>query len=233
MALCDVTLDFGRAGPVAVIGPNGAGKTTLLNVLTGFGTADVGVCHLGDTRLDGLAPETIARLGLSRTFQDPRLVGRATTLDNVMLAHPRQQGERLFYAWTRWRLAKQEEEVQESAMRLLTKVGLSPQVGTLAGNLSYGQQKVLAIACCMASDPHTLLVDEPVAGVHPTLASVILEALSDLSRQGKRVVFIEHDLDAVRQLATRTVVLSAGRVLADGPTDTVLSMPAVWEAYVS
>jgi len=129
-------------------------------------------------------------------------------------------------------VAAQEARNRQDALRLLKFVGLAPQAGQLAGELSYGQQKLLTLACCLATGARVLLLDEPVAGVHPEMAARILGLLRQLRDDGKLIVFIEHDIAAVREIADAVVVMDDGRVIAQGPPAQVLERPEIMEAYV-
>jgi len=231
-ALRDVRLAFPSSGIVAIIGPNGAGKTTLLNVLTGFLRPDTGRFFLGEWELTRVAPHRIARLGIARTFQDLRLITLVPVLENVMLARPNQMGERLWHALFRFGLAAQEARNREHAIRWLQFVGLDQQAHEPAGELSYGQQKLLTLACCLAAEARILLLDEPVAGVHPNMTEKILGLLRELRGMGKLVVFVEHDMTAVRQVADQVVVMDEGRIIAHGQPKEVLERPEIMEAYV-
>jgi ABC-type branched-subunit amino acid transport system ATPase component len=232
-ALDGVTLDFPAEGIAAIIGPNGAGKTTLLNVLTGFLRADSGKCCVGERETTRLPPHRIARLGVARTFQDLRLITQVSLLDNVMLARPHQRGEGFFSALFRLGVAAEEERNRAEAMRLLRFVGLEEKAEDLAGEISYGQQKLLSLACCLATDARILLLDEPVAGVHPDMRDHIIALLRNLSGAGKAIVFIEHDLAAVRQAADHVIVMDDGKVIAQGHTSEVLERPEILEAYLA
>ena len=231
-ALADVGLELPPTGITAVIGPNGAGKTTLLNILTGFLRPDRGQCFLGEREMTHLSPHRIARLGIARTFQDLRCILQVSVLDNVLLARPNQRGETLLGALLRFGVAAEEDRNREAAERLLTFVGLADKDSELAGELSYGQQKLLTLACCVATEARILFLDEPVAGVHPEMASQILELLRQLSDQGKLIVFIEHDIGAVRQVADHVIVMDEGRIIAQGPPREVLERPEIMEAYL-
>lgn len=231
-ALVDVRLEFPSSGIVAIIGPNGAGKTTLLNVLTGFLRPEAGRFFLGERELTGLPPHRIAQLGVARTFQDLRLVLQTSALENVLLARPRQKGERLLAALFRFGVADEEARNCEEALRLLRFVGLEEKASESAGELSYGQQKLLTLACCLATEARILLLDEPVAGVHPEMISHILGLLRKLRGDGKLVVFIEHDISAVRQVADLVVVMDEGKVIAKGSPHEVLERPEIMEAYL-
>ena len=232
-ALASVTLQFPTSGIAGVIGPNGAGKTTLINILTGFIRPDSGRCFLGKREITGIAPHRIARLRLARTFQDLRLIQQLTVLENVLLARPNQRGERLFYALFRFGVRAEEARNREEAMRLLKFVGLEEKAVELAGELSYGEQKLLTLACCLASEPGILLLDEPVSGVHPEMALRILDLLRKLRDDGKAIIFIEHDISAVRQVADVVVVMDEGKVIAQGDPQEVLKRPEIMEAYLA
>ena len=232
-ALADVDLEFPEDGIVAIIGPNGAGKTTLLNVLTGFERPDAGRCVLGAHELTGLAPHKIAQLGMARTFQDLRLITQVPVLENVMLSRPSQRGERLLWAVLRFGVAAEEMRNREAALEILRFVGLEKEVASLAGEISYGQQKLLTLACALASDARILLLDEPVAGLHPELVDRIVRLLGRLRDSGKLVVFIEHDLAAVRAVADGVVVMDEGHIIAEGCPADVLGRPEIMEAYVA
>jgi len=231
-ALVDFHLVLPSEGIVAIIGPNGAGKTTLINLLTGFLRPDSGQVFLGERKTINLAPHKIARLGVARTFQDLRLILQVSVLDNVMLSRPNQRGERLFYALTRIGVRAEQERNRDVSMELLRFVGLKDKAGKLAGELSYGQQKFLALACCLATDAKILLLDEPVAGVHPEMACRILELLRKLRDDGKLVVFIEHDISAVRSTAERVIVMDHGKIIAQGIPSEVLERSEIMEAYL-
>lgn len=232
-ALRDVNLKFPSSGIVAIVGPNGAGKTTLLNIFTGFLRPDAGRCFLGDCEITGLAPHRIAQLGVARTFQDLRLIQQVSVLENLMLARPDQRGERLLYALLRFGVAKEEAGNREAALRLVRLVGLEQKASEPAGELSYGEQKLLTLACCLATEARILLLDEPVAGVHPAMAARILELLRQLREQAKLIIFIEHDIGAVRQVADHVIVMDEGRVIAEGPPSDVLERPEILEAHLA
>lgn len=204
----------------------------MLNVLTGFLRAESGRFFLDGKELTWVAPHKVARQGISRTFQDLRLIQQVTVLENVMLARPNQKGERLWHALFRFGVAAEEARNREEAMRLLRFVGLEEKAQEAAGELSYGQQKLLTLACCLATEARILLLDEPVAGVHPEMVAKILGLLRELKAMGKLVVFIEHDIAAVCQVADLVIVMDEGRIIAQGPPKEVLERPEIMEAYV-
>jgi len=232
-ALADVSLQFPTLGITAIIGPNGAGKTTLINVLTGFIRPEAGRCFLGKHEISRLAPHRIERFGVARTFQDLRLIQQVTALDNVLLARPNQRGERLLPALFRFGVAAEEARNREEALRLLKFVGLEDKARELAGELSYGEQKLLTLACCLATEARILLLDEPVSGVYPEMASRILDLLRRLRDAGKLITFIEHDIGAVRQIADTVIVMDDGKVIAQGSPAEVLERPEIMEAYLA
>jgi ABC-type branched-subunit amino acid transport system ATPase component len=232
VALTGVDLTFPRRGVVAIIGPNGAGKTTLMNVVTGFARPDSGRCVLDGREITGLAPHRIARLGLARTFQEVRLVTRVSLLENLLLACPHQAGEGLVSALAGIWLARERLD-REKSLAILRTVGLGARSAGPAGELSYGQKKLLSIACCLATEASILFLDEPFAGVDPVLASEVLKLLHGIRESGKCVVFIEHDLGLVRRIADRLIVMDRGRVIAEGPPGEVLDRPEIIEAYIA
>ena len=232
VALDRVSVSFAPGQLCAVIGPNGAGKTTLFNVLTGFVRPDAGRCLMGSREITHQRPNRIAREGLARTFQDLRLVRRLSVLENVLLAFPHQDGENLLRAVCRVGLYAQDSALRKEAIEILSTVNLAESRQKVAGELSYGQQKLLTMASCIATRAGTLLLDEPVSGVDPATAERVLRVLADLRAQGKTVVFVEHDITAVRQSADRVLVMSQGSVIADGIPEDVLGRRDILEAYV-
>lgn len=231
-ALVDVSLEFPATGITAIIGPNGAGKTTLLNILTGFLRPNAGKCFLGPHETTQSPPHRIARMAVARTFQDLRLISQVSTLDNVLVSCPNQRGERLLPALLRIGVAKEEAKNRGSAMDLLRFVGLEAQANDLAGELSYGQQKLLTLACCIATQARVLFLDEPVAGIAPEKVSQILDLLRKLSSQGKTIVFIEHDIEAIRRAADHVIVMDDGKIVTQGPPAEVLEKSEIMEAYL-
>lgn len=239
-ALDDVSVSFGdgaadvrRVAIIAIVGPNGAGKTTLLNSLTGTLAADGGRVWLDKQNISRLAPFQIARLGLVRTFQEVRLARLISVVENVMLGRPYQKGEHVWRAVSRIGIRQEERRNRNAATSLLRTVGLSQHADSAAGALSYGEQKLLTLACCMNTEAHTLLLDEPVAGIHPMMTEQILDLFQKIREAGKRIVFIEHDLSFVRQVADRVILMDEGKVIASGEPGAVLDRPDLMEAYVS
>ncbi|HEX6748084.1 MAG TPA: ABC transporter ATP-binding protein [Longimicrobium sp.] len=232
-AVNDVSLRFAPGRVSALIGPNGAGKTTLFNLISGYLRPDAGAIRCYGQRLDGLAPWKVARLGIGRLFQDVRLFGRMTVLDNVLAAFPGQSGERVWRAilWRR-SVRVQEESLKERASSLLKSVGLHVRADELAGNLSFGQQKLVALARLLAARADVLLLDEPAAGVAPHLVPQLLGTIRKIANEGSTVVVIEHDMGVVAEVADRVCFMEAGRISLSGTSDEVLRDATVRAAYL-
>ena len=169
---------------------------------------------------------------LPRVFQELRLVRYETVIGNVMLSMPDQSGESALGSLIPIVFAKQERANRAQAARLLRRVGLETEERKRAGELSFGRQKLLSIACSLATQARILLLDEPTAGVHPDTASAIVAHFVKLRNEGRLVVLVEHDVRTVREVADRVIVMNRGCVIADGPPSNVLSKPSVIEAYL-
>jgi len=232
VAVDDASFAIGEKTITAIIGPNGAGKTTLFNLITGFLSPDRGDIRFRNKTLNGTPPHEIARRGISRTFQDLRLIRQMSVRDNLRLAYPNQKRE-AFWRALFGRKGEAEGRVVEATLRLQGFGSLVPLYDELAGNLSYGQQKFLTLACCLAMGAEILLLDEPVAGVHPDMASQILQHMLELKEQGRTIVFIEHDIEAVRRVADQVIVMDEGKVIASGSKDEVLVRKEIIEAYLT
>ena len=227
-----VSLDDGEI--LGLIGPNGAGKTTLFNVLTGFIASDDGNVVLKSRDITRSAPHKIAKSGISRTFQNLRLIKQISVLENVMLAFKKQPGENLFNVFLRNKFVKEaEKKNKEKALELLEYAGLSEKIYDLANDLSYGQQKLLTIVCCLASDGDLMLFDEPVAGVNPAMIDKILIIIADLPKIGKSAIIIEHNMDVINQICGRVIAMDAGQKICEGTPEEVRNDPNVIESYLS
>jgi branched-chain amino acid transport system ATP-binding protein len=218
----------------ALIGPNGAGKTTVFNLVTGFIRPDAGEVRFEDHRIEGRSPDAIARLGMVRTFQLTRVLAKMTVLENVMLAAPEQPGERFGTALLRPRRWKaREREVREEAMELLGEVGIHTHADEYAATLSGGQRKLLELARALMTRPRFVLLDEPMAGVNPTLGHRLLDYLGRLREErGLTVLFVEHDMHVVMGVSDEVIVMAQGRVIAHGTPDQIRRDPAVIDAYL-
>jgi len=218
----------------SLIGPNGAGKSTLFNVVSGLLSPDSGRVVFEGQRIDGRPPHRIARLGLVRTFQNARALTRLSVLDNLALAAPQQPGERLSTLLVAPGAARRHEsETRARARELLELVRLDSHADALAATLSGGQRKLLDFARALMARPRLLLMDEPLAGVNPTLRLQLLDHIDAVRAEGGvTVVLVEHDLDAVMRVSDRVVVMSGGRVIAAGAPAEVRADAAVVDAYL-
>jgi ABC-type branched-subunit amino acid transport system ATPase component len=229
-AVDDATLAVELGSITGLIGPNGAGKSTLFNCISGFLRPQSGRVLLDGKRIDRRPAHRIARAGLVRTFQTPRALTRMTVLENVVLAAPRHPGERLGFARAGRR---REHEALARAAELLELVRLDGQAGALAGTLSGGQRKLLDLARALMTEPRLLLLDEPMAGVSPTLRVELLEHILDLRRRdGITLLIVEHDLDFVMRACDRVIVMNDGRVIAQGTPEEVRRDEKVVDAYL-
>ena len=232
-ALADFSCSLAQGEILGLIGPNGAGKTTLFNVRTGFIAPARGQATFRGKGLIGLGPYKVANLGLARTFQDLRLIRRLSVLENVLLSFRHQPGDHLGNVFFRWRAcARTEAENRKQAMSLLDETGLGEKADDLADNLSYGQQKLLSIVCCLAAGADILLLDEPVAGIAPEMADKILSIIKDLPTRKKSVILIEHDMEAITDSCDRVVFMDAGQKICEGTAEEVRNDPRVIEAYL-
>ena len=232
-AVRDLTVEFKQGKITALIGPNGAGKTTAFNLIGGLLRPDAGSVTFNGTRLLGKKPWHIASLGIGRLFQDVRLFRKMTVLENVMTAFQHQEGESLWRVMLApWTEFKPEAGRKEQAMSLLEKVGLAEKAESLAENLSYGQQKLAAITRLLAADAKLLLLDEPTAGVNPVMVRQLLTTIRQLAAEGRTIIFVEHNMEVVRELADWVIFMSAGRMRAVGKPHDVLADPDVRAAYI-
>jgi branched-chain amino acid transport system ATP-binding protein len=232
-ALAGCTLAVEEGSITGLIGPNGAGKTTLFNVISGLTPADGGEIRLGADRLEGLPAHAIAQRGVARTFQIPRPLGRMTVLENVLVGAHRQPGEALARVFTApGRVRAEEARLRARAGDLLESVDLAHLAGARAETLSGGQKKLLELARALMSDPRVILLDEPGAGVNPTLMRSLAAALRVLQADGRTFLLIEHDMDLVTELCDPVIVMAQGRTLTEGPFAEVRRDPRVLEAYL-
>jgi branched-chain amino acid transport system ATP-binding protein len=225
-------VEFQRGAITALIGPNGAGKTTLFNLLTGFDRANGGTWHFEGDPLQRLPSYAIARRGIVRTFQLTKALARMTVIDNMMLGATGQTGERFFQAFVRPLWRSQEREVEARADELLGRFNLTRMRDTFAGELSGGQRKLLEMARALMVDPKLIMLDEPMAGVNPALAETIMRHVGELRDAGLSVVFVEHDMDVVREISDWVVVMSEGQIVAEGRHSSIVANPVVIDAYL-
>ena len=232
-ALDGVSLEVAGGSITGLIGPNGAGKTTLFNVVSGLLPPDAGEIRLGADRLEGRTAHEIARLGVARTFQIPRPLARLTVLENLLLYGKDQRGEQLRgLVARRAAIAAQEGALRSRALEILALTDLVALRDAPAGTLSGGQKKLLELARVLMADPALILLDEPGAGVNPTLMRSLVSAIRGLHARGMTFLLIEHDMDLITELCDPVIVLAQGRRLAEGPFAEVRRDPRVLEAYL-
>lgn len=232
-ALADFSCELRRGEILGLIGPNGAGKTTLFNVVTGFIAPESGTISLMNSNITGLAPHRLANHAIARTFQDLRLIRRLSALDNVLLSFREQPGESIGNVFLRSKKCREHEERnRHEAIGLLEEAGIAGKADAAAEILSYGQQKLLSLACCLASKAEVLCLDEPVAGIAPEMKEKILSMVFELPARGKSVVLIEHDLDVIMHMCGRVVFMDAGSKVCEGKPHEVRNNPKVIEAYI-
>ena len=227
----DLTVEQGRI--TGLIGPNGAVKTTLFNCVSGVVPPDSGTVRFDGHEIAGARPDRISRLGLVRTFQIARGFPRLTVLENLMLYGDRQPGERLGVALLRLAtLHRRESELQDRAFAIARRLNLTRVLNNPASDLSGGQKKLLEIGRVLMAAPKVILLDEPVAGVNPTLTREIGERLRDLVAEGITILLIEHHMDTIAELCDHVVVLAEGRYLAEGRFADLARDERVQEAYM-
>jgi branched-chain amino acid transport system ATP-binding protein len=232
-ALAEVSLRAAAGQVTALIGPNGAGKTTLINCLTGVLIPDGGDVFFAGQNIAGFPAHRVARLGISRTFQNLRLFPRLTVLENVLAGLTVSAGTSMWEALLRLPgLRHRERRLHLTAMEALDTFGLADQAGLPAGALPYGDKKRVEMARAFVSQPRLTLLDEPVAGLNPEETAQIAALIRQLRLYGKTMVLVEHDMELVMGVSDRVVVLDGGRRIASGTPAEVRANPLVLEAYL-
>lgn len=216
----------------ALIGPNGAGKTTFFNLVSGFDTPNTGDWTFNGDSLSGVPAHRIARGGMVRTFQLTKALARLTCMQNMKLGATGQKGENIFRALVPpiWRA--QEREIEERADILLERFNMAHMRDDFAGELSGGQRKLLEMARALMSQPEMVMLDEPTAGVNPALKQSLLGHIRGLLDDGMTVMFVEHDMDMVRDISDWVVVMGEGSIIAEGPHEAIGRNQTVIDAYL-
>lgn len=231
-ALDDVNIQIRRGDLTSIIGPNGSGKTTLFNCITGFLQPSGGEIYFQGRNITGKKPFRIALEGISRTFQNVRVIPSLTVLENLLLAAQQHQEDDILRRFIRApQIAHFEREARSRALELLDMVGLTHLMDAPAGNLSYGQRKLLEFARALIPEPELVMLDEPAAAVNPAMIENMKQYIRQLNRNGKTFVVVEHNMDVVMDLSRHIVVLDAGQKIAEGPPEMIQNDERVVEAY--
>lgn len=232
-AVNNAYLDVPQGSITGLIGPNGAGKTTLFNLLSNFIRPDKGEVFLDGQPIHQLPPYQIALKGCVRTFQVARVLSRLTVLENMLLASPGQTGENFLKVWFQGaKIRQQEQENRAKALDILDSIGLGEKAQDYAGALSGGQRKLLEIGRVLMTKPKLILLDEPAAGVNPTLIAQISDHIIEWNRQGITFLIIEHNMDVIMSLCHHVWVLAEGTNLADGIPSEIQKNERVLKAYL-
>jgi len=232
-AVDGVSLDIRRGSITGLIGPNGAGKTTLFNMVAGSLKPTSGSVTLNGADITGLTSDRLFARGLARTFQIPRPFRRMSVLENVLLAPPAQVGETVAGAlFRRGRVAAEEARLRDKARGILDFVTLAPLADHPAGKISGGQMKLLELARALMGDPQVILLDEPAAGVNPSLTRILIDRIEALNARGVTFVVIEHDMDLVMRHCDPVIALAEGRVLFQGTAAEAQANPQLLDAYL-
>jgi len=232
-AVCGVSLQLGKTPITGLVGPNGSGKTTLFHMITGFYSVDKGRVFLEHREITNLKPHLISRMGLLRTFQHTRVLPFLSTLENLIAAAPLQRGESLVQLFLRpGAVRKDEKKNAQKAWEVLDTIKLQPLAEELAGRLSYGQQRLLELGRILMADPRVILLDEPTAGINPSLVRDLVQVIRGLTGVGIQVFLIEHNMPLVMELCDRVLVMDAGGLIFEGSPHEAVKDKAVIEAYL-
>jgi branched-chain amino acid transport system ATP-binding protein len=216
-----------------LIGPNGAGKTTTFNMIAGHLKPSSGKIYFDGKEITNLRPHQTFQLGIVRTFQIPRPFSGMTVLENLTMVPRNQIGEKIWNNWLRNNaVAKEEQQIREKANGLLEFLNLSDLQNDYSGNLSGGQLKLLELGRALMSDPKVILLDEPAAGVNPTLLEEIIDRIRDIHRQGVTFLIIEHNMELVMRLCSSILVMAEGDILMRGAPEEIRSDPRLIDAFL-
>jgi len=225
-------IEIQRGVITALIGPNGAGKTTLFNLLTGFDEPDEGDWAFNGKKLSNVPAYKVARLGMVRTFQLTKVLSKLTVIENMRLGATGQRGEKFWSAAFKSLWSAQEDANTVRADDLLERFKLDAKREDFAGSLSGGQRKLLEMARALMVDPELIMLDEPMAGVNPALKQSLLEHVKSLRDEGRSVLFVEHDMDMVRDISDWVIVMAQGQIVAEGTPQAVMADQRVIDAYL-
>jgi len=232
-ALEDVSLSVTRGSITGIIGPNGAGKTTLFNIVTGLYTQTSGQVYLGEKNISLFAPETLAGLGLVRTFQNVELFGQMTVLENVMVGlHTRSKSGIFSCAFKLPGQIREEKYIKEKGLKWLEFTGLADCADLTACNLPFGKGRLLEISRALAVEPQIILMDEPAAGLNSRETVELASLIRRIKELGITVVLVEHDMELVMDICESIIVLNLGKKLAQGTPREIQENPAVISAYL-
>jgi ABC-type branched-subunit amino acid transport system ATPase component len=220
---CSIAVEQGTI--TGLIGPNGSGKTTLFNIITGYEKVDEGSVRFGGQAITNSTPDKVFRLGIGRTFQLTRIFPRLTVMENMHVAAQREGARALLSRWS-------STHEQKRAVELLDFVGLNKLKDMPAGNLSYGQKKLLEFAFVLIAEPKVILLDEPAGGINPTLINQLAERIRALNKDGVTLLIVEHNMEFVMGLCDTVTVMHRGSTIAQGTPEEVRNNPAVLEAYL-
>ena len=225
-------LEVQRGSITALIGPNGAGKTTLFNLLSGFDTPDVGEWRFDGHNMGRVVAHKTASMGMVRTFQLTKSLTKMSVIENMKLGAMHQSGEKWWNGLLPFTWRAQEQKIEERADALLTRFKMDHMRNEYAGTLSGGQRKLLEMARALMTQPRLVMLDEPMAGVNPALKQSLNEHIRGLRDDGMTVLFVEHDMDMVNDVADWVVVMAEGMLIAEGTPEQIGSNPQVIEAYL-
>jgi neutral amino acid transport system ATP-binding protein len=225
-------LEIQRGAITALIGPNGAGKTTFFNLLTGFDEMDHGRVSLDGKQINKVPPHRLAKQGMVRTFQLTKALSRMKVIDNMKLGATGQRGESFWASLVPTLWSSQEAEVEAQADALLDRFNMTHMREQFAGTLSGGQRKLIEMARALMTDPKLVMLDEPMAGVNPALTQSLLGHVKGLRSEGRTVIFVEHDMDVVRDISDWVVVMAEGQIIAEGTPDDISANTEVIDAYL-
>ncbi len=225
-------LEIQRGSITALIGPNGAGKTTLFNLLSGFDKPDVGEWRFDGHNMSRVVAHKTASMGMVRTFQLTKSLTKMSVIENMKLGAMHQSGERWWNGLAPFTWRAQERKIEERADSLLTRFKMDHMRNEYAGTLSGGQRKLLEMARALMTQPRLVMLDEPMAGVNPALKQSLNEHIRGLRDDGMTVMFVEHDMDMVNDVADWVVVMAEGALIAEGTPEQIGNNPQVIEAYL-